>query len=128
VWGWAPPFYYHARIPPASRFVVLAQARLTPYVSGNLEAVRGRTPGGQVAPRHWDWLLEDLERSRATYVLDAAPTGLWHWNRYPLREQPRLQGFLDEGYERVDVVENAVLYRRRGCADPARLPAAEGSP
>ena len=41
VWGYAPVFYYHARLPAASRFVVLAQARLTDYISGNLASVRG---------------------------------------------------------------------------------------
>ena len=76
VWGYAPVFYYHARLPAASRFVVLAQARLTDYVSGNLASVRGGQPvSGVVEPRHWDWLMDDLERRRATYILDTAPAG-----------------------------------------------------
>ena len=51
VWGHAPVFYYHARLAAASRFVVMAQARLTLYVSGNLTSLRGDIEeGGEVVP------------------------------------------------------------------------------
>jgi hypothetical protein len=67
VWGYAPILYYETRLPPASRFVVLPQSRLTGYVSGNFASLEARgleAPG--VVPRHWDWLFEDLERHFAT--------------------------------------------------------------
>ena len=100
VWGYAPIFYYETRLRPASRFVVLPQSRLTGYVSGNfasLEASGPQAPG--VVPRHWDWLLDDLERNRATYVLDTAPAGIFRWDRYPLADFPRLEDYLAAGYE-----------------------------
>ena len=120
VWGWAPAFYYEAGLRgarPASRFAVLASAGLTGYVPGNPDGARRREPGEPVpAPAHWDWLMADLERSRATYVLDTAPAGLYRWNRYPLRDYPRLDRYVAEGYDRIDEVSRVRIYRRRGCA------------
>ena len=65
---------------------------------------------------HWDWLMDDLERTEATYMLDTAPAGLYRWNRYPLRDYPRLDRYVAEGYERLDDVSRVRVYRRRGCA------------
>jgi hypothetical protein len=120
VWGWSPAFYYEAGLRgarPASRFAVLAQAGLTPYVPGNPDGARRRERDEPVAaPAHWDWLIDDLERSRATYVLDTGPAGLYRWNRYPLRDYPRLDRFVAEAYEPIDDVSRVRIYRRRGCA------------
>jgi hypothetical protein len=120
VWGWAPAFYYEAGLRggrPASRFAVLASAGLTGYVPGNPNGARRREPGEPVpAPAHWDWLMGDIERTRATYILDTAPAGLYRWNRYPLRDYPRLDRYVAEGYERIDEVSGIHLYRRHGCA------------
>jgi hypothetical protein len=116
VWGYAPIFYYETRLPPASRFVVLPQSRLTGYVSGNFASLEARgleAPG--VVPRHWDWLFEDLERHRATYVLDTAPAGIFRWDRYPLADFPRLNVYLAAHYEDAGTVDRVRLYRRRGC-------------
>jgi hypothetical protein len=119
VWGWAPGFYYEAGLRgsrPASRFAVLAAAGLTGYVPGNPDGARRREPGEPVpAPAHWDWLMGDLERTRATYVLDTAPVGLYRWNRYPLRDYPRLDRYVAEGYERIEEVSGVRVYRRHGC-------------
>jgi hypothetical protein len=119
VWGWAPAFYYEAGrrgARPASRFAALSQASLTSYVSGNPDGARRREPDEPaLAPAHWDWLMSDLERSRATYILDTGPAGLYRWNRYPLRDYPRLDRYVAEGYERLDDVLRVRIYKRRGC-------------
>ena len=120
VWGRAPAFYYEAGLRgarPASRFAVLASAGLTGYVPGNPDGARRREPGEPVpAPAHWDWLMADLERARATYVLDTAPAGLYRWNRYPLRDYPPLDRYVTEAFERIDEVSRVRVHRRRGCA------------
>lgn len=120
VWGWAPAFYYEAGLRggrPASRFAVLAAAGLTGYVPGNPDGARRREPDEPVqALAHWDWLMGDLERTRATYVLDTAPAGLYRWNRYPLHDYPRLDRYVAEEYELLDEVSRVLVYRRRGCA------------
>jgi hypothetical protein len=126
VWGYAPIFYYETRLPPASRFVVLSQSRLTGYVSGNFASLEARGPDAPgVVPRHWDWLFEDLERHRATYVLDTAPAGIYHWDRYPLADFPRLNDYLAAHYEDAGTVDRVRLYRRRACAaSPSSRPRA----
>ena len=116
VWGYAPVFYYHAGLPAASRFVVLAQARLTGYISGNLASVRGeQAVEGVIEPRHWDWLMEDLDARQATFILDTAPAGIFRWNQYPLSDYPRLERYVRDNFEQVDVVNGVRIYRRIGC-------------
>ena len=119
VWGYAPMFYYYSGLPPASRFVVMAQSRLTGYVSGNLGMSRDRRG---IVPEHWDWLMADLERARATYILDTEPAGIFRWDRYPVRDFPRLAAYLDRNYERLDEVDGVVIHRRRGCAGSRSMP------
>ena len=108
VWGWAPAFYYEAGLRgarPASRFAVLAAAGLTGYVPGNPDGARRREPDEPLlAPAHWDMLMADLDRTPATYILDTAPAGLYRWNRYPLRDYPRLDRYVAEGYDLVEEV------------------------
>jgi hypothetical protein len=124
VWGWAPGFYYEAGLRgarPASRFVVMAQSGLTRYVSGR----QRRTPGERAAvpaPSHWDWLMQDLERAQATYILDTAPAGIYRWDRYPMPDYPRLDRYVEQHYEPLGSVGEVRLLRRRGCAasPPAR--------
>jgi hypothetical protein len=120
VWGWAPAFHYEAGLRggrPASRFAVLAAAGLTGYVPGNPDGARRRQPGEPVpAPAHWDWLMDDLQRARATYVLDTAPAGLYRWNRYPLRDYPPLDRYVAEELEPLDEVSRVRIYRRSDCA------------
>jgi 4-amino-4-deoxy-L-arabinose transferase-like glycosyltransferase len=116
VWGYAPPFYYFSRLPPASRFVVMAQSRLTPYLSGNRASLRRAGPDDPaVVPEHWDWLMNDLDRRRATFVLDVAPAGLYGWNDFPVSDYPRLRDYLAAHFEHVDTVRRVRIYRRVGC-------------
>ena len=79
VWGWAPIIYYFADMPPASRFVVLPQSRLTGYLNGNLASNRGESAEGSEVPEHWNWLMDDLERSHATFIVDTAPANVYRW-------------------------------------------------
>jgi hypothetical protein len=116
VWGYAPIIYYYADMPAASRFVVLAQARLTGYVAGNLGAVRaGEEPDGQVVEAHWDWLMDDLRRRATTFIVDTAPAGIYRWDRYPLDRYRRLRQYVDEEFELAGEVRGVRIYRRRGC-------------
>ena len=123
VWGYAPAFYYYADLPIASRFAVMAQSRLTGYVSGNLASVRGEAEPDPIVPEHWDWLMGDLERRRATFVVDTAPAGIYRWDRYPIERYPRLRDYLAEHYEAVDSVDAVRIYRRKSCSDDASKPA-----
>jgi hypothetical protein len=113
VWGYAPAFYYHAELQPASRFVVMGQARLTGYVSGNLESLDRDSSGG--VAQHWDWLFSDLKENHVTYIVDTAPAAIYRWNHFPLEDFPRLKAFIAAHFEQIDVVDDVVIYRRRAC-------------
>jgi len=120
VWGYAPIIYYYADMPAASRFAVLAQARLTGYVPGNLEAERdGHGSDDQEVAAHWDLLMRDLERSAATFIVDTAPAGIYRWDRYPIGRYPRLQAYVDERFELAGTVRSVRILRRRGCGRAA---------
>jgi len=118
VWGWAPGFYYEAGLRgarPASRFVVTAQSGLTRYVSGRQRRATGEQ-GIVPAPDHWDRLMQDLDRNKATYILDTSPAGIYRWDRYPVQDYPRLDLYLAEHYEPMGSVGEVRLFRRRGCS------------
>jgi hypothetical protein len=115
VWGWAPIIYYLADMPPASRFVVLPQSRLTGFVFGNTESQRGNTEESATIPEHWRWLLDDLTRNKATFIVDTAPANLYRWGRYPMNRYPVLRQYVDGDFERTGDVSGVVIYRRRGC-------------
>jgi hypothetical protein len=92
------------------------QASLVGYVPGN-RASRSDTVAGRALVReeHWDLLVGDLERTRPAFVLDTAPSGLHGWDRYPMRDFPRLERFVKAGYDAVAEVDGVWIWRRRGC-------------
>jgi hypothetical protein len=119
VWGYAPMFYVASGLPPATRFVV-PQASLTGYVAGNTGSAVGTVDTrGRIVSGHWDLLMNDLEARPPTYILDTSPSGLYRWNRHPITEFPRLEGYVRARYELVDAVGGIRIYRRRGCSPKA---------
>ncbi len=115
VWGFAPQLYAEAGLPPASRFVV-PQASLTGYVPGRRsggEATDAR--GAFIQEGHWDLLMQDLESHPPVFVLDTSPSGLHGWDRYPMRDLPRLDAFVRNGYRAVADVDGVWVWRRKGC-------------
>jgi len=116
VWGHAPAFYYTTGLPPASRFL-LVESTLTGYVPGH-RAAAAAAPAGRTGPilrQHWDWLLDDLARHHATYVLDTTRSDIHGWGSYPVTAYPRLAAYLT-GFERIDARGGVEILRRRGCA------------
>lgn len=110
VWGYAPILYYYTAMNPASRFVVMPQSGLTAYISGNRMGDLGI-----IKDKHWDWLMNDLEKNRATYIIDTAPSGIYRWNRYPIRDYPRLQKLLRTKYDPIGQIEGIYLYKNKNC-------------
>ncbi len=119
VWGYAPMFYVASGLRPATRFVV-PQASLTGYLAGNTGSALGTVDTrGRIDAGHWELLMRDLAAAPPTYVLDTAPSGLYRWNRYPITDFPRLEGYLRDGYELIDAVGGVRIHRRRGCVPEA---------
>ena len=121
VWGWAPMIYYFAGLPPASRFVAMAQAQLTGYLPGNLSNNRGESPAGREVPEHWDWLMQDLDRSHVTFIVDTAPANVFRWGKYPIARYPRLRQYLEAQFDPASTVGGIVIYRQRDCQSATAL-------
>jgi hypothetical protein len=118
VWGYAPSFYYYSGLPVASR-LFFPEFPLVNYFPGNRPATTGliheHMPGRH---RQWKMLMGDLRRNHPTYILDTAPSGLFDWQSFPLRDYPSLQKFVRNGYESIGSVDGVEIYRRQGCGDP----------
>jgi hypothetical protein len=125
VWGYAPIFYYAADRPAASRFV-MPQATITGYVAGNRGSASGLVDTRRfVRADHWSWLMDDLERNRATYVLDTSPAVLHRW-RYPMADFP-LGAYVRQRYARIADVDGVQVWRRRECSVSTSSLPKEGS-
>src|SRR4029450_2614639 len=120
VWVWPPIFYDEAGrrgARPATRFVAMAQAGLTSYAPGTPDAIRSDDPGVLAESSHWNLLMGDLARARATYIIDTAPAGIYRWERDPLNEQPQLERYVASRYERLDTISRVDVYKLVGCED-----------
>ena len=124
VWGYAPTFYTAADLLPASRFLYVDNT-LVGHVSGH-HTLRPDL----IRSDHWDLLMQDLERTRPVFVIDAADARLSRW-KVPMRDHPKMRLFVDASYDAIAVIDRAVVYRRRGCVppgDPAAVSTARPRP
>lgn len=116
VWGYAPMVYYYAGMRPASRFVVPIDT-ISGYLAGNDAFDRGELDTRhRVRQEHRAWLLQDLARHQPDVIVDMSPSGLQHWDRFPLWSFPELDQLVRTSYERVEgVADRVAVYRRRTC-------------
>lgn len=120
VWGSAPEFYYHARLPLATQFF-FPEFPLVRYYAGNPEATarQARTRGRTRRVRHWSRLMADLRRSRPTYILDTAPSGIARWQYFPVSDYPMLERLIRREYNAIGTVNGVEIYRRNDCQPEA---------
>ena len=113
-WGPGPMFAYPAGLPLASRFA-LPYSTICGYVPGNWAIASGRVKATDVIrPEHWDQLMGDLERNRATYFIDGA-RAFRNWKAFPVENYPRMVGFLDAHYQLLTTVGAIRIFKRRDC-------------
>ena len=118
-WGPGPMFAYPADRPLASRFA-FPYSTICGYVPGNWAIRSGRVKATDVIrPEHWDQLMGDLERNRATYILDGA-RAFRNWKAFPIENYPRMVGFLDAHYELLTTVGAVRIFKWRGCQGRAQ--------
>ena len=124
VWGLQPMFYVDSGLRPASRFVLLQQT-ITGYVPGRFASMTNPRLASTDG-RDWDLLMEDLERNRATFILDTAFGDAHYWGQFPLAAFDRLSVYVRTYYDEAAVVDRIVIYRRKDClAHPALAPRPE---
>jgi hypothetical protein len=118
-WGPGPMFVYPADLPLASRFVG-PYATICGYVPGNWAIRSGRVKASDVIrPEHWEQLMGDLERSRATYILDGSHT-FKNWKAFPVENFPRMMDYLRTHYVPVQNIDGVRIYRRNDCQGGAQ--------
>jgi hypothetical protein len=113
VWGKRPHLYVYSGLVPATRFVtctfltgLVPWERVAPYDD--------TTPW--IVPGSWDLLMQDLERERPRFVVDASKDHLFGDGAYAIDRFPRLKAFLDAGYEvayEVGTGDRMIVWRRR---------------
>lgn len=113
VWGKRPHLYVYSGLVPATRFVTCTfLSGLVPWerVAPHEDTTRWIVPGA------WDLLLEDLERERPRFIVDASKDHLFGDGAYAVDRFPRLKSFLDAGYVvayDVGTGDRMVVWERR---------------
>jgi hypothetical protein len=110
VWGHYSPIYYLADRLPGTRYYATS-VHVGDFDPEHLPA--GFDPRPYVSPRDLQQTVQDLERGRARWVVDTAPSGLHDWDGMPLSVAPELDGYVREHYELVATPAGARVYRRR---------------
>lgn len=125
VWGSAPTLYYHAQLPPASRFF-FPESPLVRYYSGNRAATAAhrRSLVRDHRGTQWRALLADLRENEPTFILDTAPAAISMWEYFPLVDYPMLHRYVARNYDRIGDVDRIRIYQRRDCegTQMARIP------
>jgi hypothetical protein len=117
VWGYTPQMYYFSGRQPASRFVVPIDT-ISGYLSGNDAFERGELDTkSRIVPEHRRLLMEDLERSSPSHIVDTSGGGLAFWSRFPLASFPELDAYVSAHYEPWAVVRGMKLLRHRDCTN-----------
>src|SRR5438128_5570649 len=110
VWGHYSPIYYLSDRLPATRYYATS-VHVGDFDPGHLRAGFDLSP--YVSERDVRLTIEDLERSRAPWVVDTAPSGLHGWDHAPLSVVPELEQYVRGHYDLVAAPAGALVYRRR---------------
>ncbi len=111
VWGFKPEIYYASKRPLASRY--LSFVPLTGWTHGMPAALDFSEQSQWVLGRKL--LLEDLERSRARYIVDMASVHDFGMN-HAMENYPDLRVYLRNHYRRESIYsagDNTAIYYRR---------------
>jgi hypothetical protein len=112
VWGNSPEIYLHSQRRMATRYMSVNYQ--TGRVWGTPANDLGHRPYREgVPPRTWDNLMNDLERNRPEYIVDAAAGKLNKMDDEPIARHARIAAFLDQGYRLETTVLDVPIFRRR---------------
>jgi phosphoglycerol transferase MdoB-like AlkP superfamily enzyme len=115
VWGNSPEIYYFSRRVMGTRFPFCN------YHTGKIWGTAADREGAPVPPAQvyepaWQALLEDLERRKPRWIVDAAAGGLDRWTGHDISRYPRLLAVINGAYRRHATVAGVIIYRLH--ADP----------
>lgn len=110
VWGHYSPIYYLADRLPGTRYYATS-VHVGDFDPEHLPAGFDVRP--YVSDRDVRQTVDDLERGRARWVVDTAPSGLHDWDGMPLSLAPELDRYVRQHYDLVATPAGARVYRRR---------------
>jgi hypothetical protein len=112
VWGNSPEIYHFARREMGTRFAFCNH--LSGKIWGTAEDEAGASePQRRAEAEAWPMLVDDIERRRPGWIVDAAAAGLDRWQGQGLERFPVLAALVARHYVRVASVAGVPLYRRR---------------
>lgn len=124
LWGDYSAIYCLADRLPGTRYM-----RTAPHV-GDFDPLH-LPPGFDFRPyrseRDVAAALADLEANAPAIVVDSAAADVHHWSLFPLRDVPELARYVEERYRPIGRPAGAVVYRRRGAAEPEGLAGSGGA-
>lgn len=112
VWGFATGIYFHSELKASSRFLWS-------------DLLTGRTPGPAYArinldkqqhfehPVAWQNFWLDMENAKPKYFVDTSPANIHGYQRFPIKNYPKLQNYLTKYYDKVDQNSGVDIYQRK---------------
>jgi len=99
VWGFNPDIHLYSERKPASRFTFCSfQTGLIPWINAD----PGVDTSYAIVPGSMETLLGDLEATRPAFVIDCSAGLHRRVTKYPTKNFPELQSFLDRNYVVVE--------------------------
>lgn len=110
VWGYSPAIYWYAQRLPATRFLwSVFLVGDVPGATKSAEAIRRASEF--IHPHAWDLFMQDLAAHPPAYIMDMAPTGLHHYEQFPMTNYPRLMEFVRAHYEMMPDFQGASVWK-----------------
>ncbi len=110
VWGWFTPVYVYSERTPATRFVFTTMH--TGYKKGDDPNEKDRADISWLyVPESWPMLEQDLRRNRPELIVDTSPGDYHNFGRYPIRDYPVLQSFVDQNCRLEKSIAGMDIYR-----------------
>src|SRR6185295_7040026 len=109
VWGANPEICLLAERTPASRHVSCL------FLAGTLrlDVRAGKAAAdADVLPGAWDRLWEDFEHRPPRVIVDTTGSAYREWNRFPMKDFPRLAAYVEAHYALAETVGGDDVYVR----------------
>jgi 4-amino-4-deoxy-L-arabinose transferase-like glycosyltransferase len=110
VWGWFTPIYVYSERAPSTRFAFTCMH--TGYKQGNDPNEKDRPDTTWLfVPEVWPMLETDLKRDPPELIVDTSPGNYHYYGRYPIRNYPIINGFIDKNCRLEISIAGTDIYR-----------------
>ncbi|HTY63459.1 MAG TPA: glycosyltransferase family 39 protein [Acidobacteriota bacterium] len=112
VWGYFTPIYVYSQRAPSTRFA--STTIHTGYKAGNDRDENDRADLAWLTiPEAWSMLEADLNRDPPAVIVDTSPGNYHDFGRYPIRNYPILEGFVEKNCRLEKSIAGMDIYRCR---------------